>query len=69
MPGQVAPPRCAAGPYGHSGVRETRSVHAVQYSWLLPHLSNRVAERLYKFMLSYGDYLHQLFSCQKQFFF
>lgn len=40
----------------------------MQYSWLLPHLSNRVAERLYKFMLSYGDYLCQLFLCQKQFF-
>lgn len=40
----------------------------MQYSWLLPHLSNRVAERPYKFMLSYGDYLCQLFLCQKQFF-
>lgn len=33
----------------------------MQDSWLLPHLSNGVAERLYKFMLSYGDYLCQLF--------
>lgn len=66
MPGLVAPPRCAVGPYGRLGL-ENLGV-CMQYSWLLPHLSNRAAERLYKFMLSYGDYLCQLFLCQKQYF-
>lgn len=64
--GTVALPRCAAGPYGHSGLEKLGL--CLRHSWLLPHLSNRVAERLYKFMLSYGDYLCQLFLCQKQFF-
>lgn len=54
---------------GHMGTQVLEKLGlCMQYSWLVPHLSNRVAERLYKFMLSYGDYLCQLFLCQKQFF-
>lgn len=36
MPRRVAPPQCAAGPYGHSGFRETWSVHAVQLAATTP---------------------------------
>lgn len=62
----VAPPQCAAGPAGHSGLEKLAL--CMQYSWFLPHLSNRVVERPSKFMLSFGDYLCQLLLCQKQFF-
>lgn len=56
-------------PQGHMGTQVLEKLAlCTQYSWLLPHLSNRVAERLYKFLLSCGDYLCQLFWCQKQFF-
>lgn len=36
MPGQVAPPRSAAEPYGHSGSAETCFVPAVQLAATTP---------------------------------
>lgn len=54
---------------GHMGTQVLEKLGLwMLYSWLLPHLSNRLVERLYKFMLSCGDYLSQMFLYQKQFF-
>lgn len=43
-------------------------MRAARYSWLPPHLSDRAAERLYKFLLSYGDYLSAVLVSEAIFF-